>query len=120
MWHFLTFAGGRVSERSQRRSEGSQALSEVKVRTTGRPEGPLSLKRRMPQSLSAGRIRVEVSRWEELSLLLQALPGVRGMECLREVRSGSEQETSGQQRVGQALPGVQMNTWNEERVHSPR
>lgn len=68
----------------------------------------------MPQDLGTGRITVAVSRWEELSLLLQALPGVKGVECLRELRAGLQQKTAGQQRVGQALPGVQMNTLNEE------
>lgn len=55
-----------------------------------------------------------MNRGDELSLLPQALPGVQGIECLREVRSGLEQKTLGQRRVGQALPGVQMNTLSED------
>ena len=68
----------------------------------------------MPQNLSPRRIQVGVNRGEELSLLPQALLGVQGMECPKEVRSGLEQKASGQRRVGQALPGVQMNTLSED------
>ena len=122
MWHFLTFAGEWGSQRGEgiplkgrhQNREEFQARSGIKVRAIESPENPPSLKRRMPQSLSPGRIQVGVNRGEELSLVPQTLPGVQGIECLREVRSGLEQKTSGQRRVGQALPGVQMNTLSED------